>query len=418
LSIGAQDDGFSPFYGAIDAVHLYDYAITQADIEGLASIVDDEYSFFGYQKQSINDLTITSDVANKPQSKLWQHNNDYWMILPDVTGTWVWRLDDLSWVKVFQISADQNAKADVKLASSSTGLVHAVLHSGGETQLVSLEYITGVSPSYQFWSQRPFLVALPPGSDTETVTLELDSNEVMWVVRDFGSTVEVLYSYSPYSDWLNSSITVDSNISEDDIASIVQVGTQGIGVMWSNQNTQRFGFVYHDDLNAPTVWSAPEFPGGSNALNVGKGLADDHINLVSASDGSVYAAIKTGYDDQVSVNLGLFVRSPSGVWGDIITLDISPGTATRPIVLINEIDSTISYVYSNSTVGGSIVYTQASLTDLVFAPKRLLISSSELTNTSSMKQSYGDSLVLLATPHIGGQSSTTLKSIVLQKPLP
>ncbi|MCF6325026.1 MAG: GDSL-type esterase/lipase family protein [Gammaproteobacteria bacterium] len=414
LSIGAQDDGIRPFYGVIDAVHLYDYAISDLEIESLSSIGPDG-SFFGYQKQNISSLTITSDVADKPQSKVWQYNNDFWMIVPDATGTWVWRLDGLLWVKVLQVSTDLDTRVDVKLASSASGLVHALLHNGSDTTLVSLEPVPGVSTTYQLWSQRSSLVDLPPGSSTETITLEIDSNDTMWVARDFANTIEVLYSVSPYSDWSNSPITIDSNISADDISGIVRVGTQGIGVMWSNQNSQRFGFVYRDDVDGPTVWSATEFPGALNALNLGKGLADDHINLATRADGTVYAAVKTGYDDDTSVNLGLFVRSPAGTWGDIIPIDYTAGIATRPIILVNEVDNVLSYIYSNSSVGGSIVYTEASLNDLNFSPVRLLLDDTESTNTSSMKQNYSGQFVVLATPAISNQTEVSLKSVLVTK---
>jgi len=414
LAIGAQDDGTLPFSGVVDAVRLYDYGISVDEVIGLVSVGPGANSLPYYQRQSIGSMTASVDIGEKPQSKLWHYNNDFWMIVPDSSGTWVWRLDGTLWTKVLQLSVDPNTKSDVKLVSSSNGLVHVVIQSGDYMQLASLEYVAGSIPSYQVWNVRPYLVDLPLGLNSETVTLEIDSAGVMWVARDAGNRVEVLYSMSPYDDWSNVPVTLESGITSDDITAIVQIGSLGVGVMWSNQNTQRFGFAYHDNNDAPTIWSSTEYPGELNALNLGVGLADDHINLASSADGTVYAAVKTGYNDSNFVSLGLFVRSPAGVWGDLISID-KTDHATRPNVMLNEQDNTISFFYSDNSHGGSAVYAEASMSDLIFSPSRLLIGSSKFSDISSMKQGYTDKLVVLASERLRMQSTVVIESILLTR---
>ncbi|MDH5692026.1 MAG: LamG domain-containing protein, partial [Gammaproteobacteria bacterium] len=413
FSIGAQDDGAFPFTGTLDEVYLYDYAITASDVIGLVSAAPGSDTLLAYQKDTLSTITATADVGEKPQSKVWQFDNYFWMVLPDDTGTWVWRLDGTSWTKVYKISNDTVVRADVKLASDVTGLVHAVLHSGNTTQLVSLEYVPSPAPSYQPWATRPSIVSLPNGNGAEAATLDIDSTGLMWVVRDVNNTVEVRYSAAPYSDWSAPAVVLD-NINVDDIATISQVGTTGIGVMWSNQDIRLFGFSYHSDLDPPNVWSAAEYPGDANALNLGSGLADDHINLATTSDGTLYAAVKSGYNNPNVTTVGLFVRSPAGSWSDLIDIDSTSGS-TRPIVAVNEVDSTVSIFFSTDSFGGSIAYREASTTDLVFGLSRTLMSSSVLTNTSSMKQNYVDSLVIMSSATQFASPTVQVESILLTK---
>ena len=84
----------------------------------------------------------------------------------------------------------------------------------------------------------------------------------------------------------------------------------GIGVLWSNQNTDRFGFRYHVDGDDPSSWSSDEQPSSQTAENVGSGMADDHLNFAVASDGTIYAAIKTSYGSSSYPKIGLLVPPP------------------------------------------------------------------------------------------------------------
>ncbi|MEK8227845.1 hypothetical protein NKG05_19735 [Oerskovia sp. M15] len=55
-------------------------------------------------------------------------------------------------------------------------------------------------------------------------------------------------------------------------------------------------------------------PAQSSALSLGNGMADDHMNVAVASDGTLYAAVKTSYDTQGATVIALLVRRPGGTW--------------------------------------------------------------------------------------------------------
>jgi hypothetical protein len=163
--------------------------------------------------------------------------------------------------------------------------------------------------------------------------------------------------------------------------------------MWSNQQTERFGFRVHQDGAAPGSWSSDEVPGDEAALDVGAGMADDHVHLSVASDGTLYATVKTSYDSSGYTRLGVLVRRPSGGW-DPELYDVST-SGTRPISILNEQTHELVVVYTSSESGGDIRYRIASLDDLAFGSARTLISG-DLNNPTSAKQNAIDELLVLA----------------------
>ena len=38
-------------------------------------------------------LSVATNTGEKPQSKAWRSADQWWAVLPDDTGTWLWRLD-------------------------------------------------------------------------------------------------------------------------------------------------------------------------------------------------------------------------------------------------------------------------------------------------------------------------------------
>ena len=61
------------------------------------------------------------------------------------------------------------------------------------------------------------------------------------------------------------------------------------------------------------------------------GMSDDHLNVAVAADGTLYAAVKTGYDSSSQPKIAFLVRRPNGSWDDLYEVDSS---GTRPIVLL------------------------------------------------------------------------------------
>ncbi|AKD05774.1 T9SS type A sorting domain-containing protein [Pontibacter korlensis] len=332
-------------------------------------------------------LPVAKNTGEKPQSKVWTHACKTWTVLADAEGTHLWRLDDTKWTRVLTLSSI-TYNADCKVVGN---VAHVLLYRGKDLiYLTSLEHVPAQN-TYRFWSKRPEPSSLRLDRGAETATIDIDSKGRMWLASDATSSVEVRWSDSPYTTW-SDPITLATEVTEDDIAAVVAMPGK-VGVMWSNLNKQRFGFRTHTDGADPTAWSEDEVPASQSALNVGLGMADDHLNLAIADDGTLYCAVKTEYNKEGYPRIALLVRRPSGTWDDLYEVSQS---GTRPIVILNEEIGKLKVIYTNSQEhGGNIVYKESAAPSIAFGPVRTLIDGS-YNNVTSSKANYKSDAVVLA----------------------
>jgi len=448
LSLGAQSDGLRPFDGMIDQIHILNYALDPAEVQALIDSesgpglgdadgdgMPDTYEvFYGFDPFDPTDALLDADgdgVSNldeylagtnprgnlldfweptslastpttmstgeKPQSKVWKHDGYWWSVFPDLTGTWVRRLDGIVWTPVIQVSSNPFVQADYEL-DQATGLVHLLLVDAGATDLFSVEFVAGTPPTYEAWTQRPTPVAIPLDGAAETGSLVIDTAGRMWVTYDTSSRAEVVYADAAddFTIW-SAPIALETGIDSDDITAIAAFDGK-VGVMWSNQNDKRFGFRVHVDGDPPSSWGADEAPGLSAGQNIGAGMADDHLNLAVRSDGTVYAAVKTNYDTSGETRLALVVRRPNGVWDDALYHVDTRGT--RAIVVLHEASNTLMYIYSASESGGNIQYRTSDMDTISFGSETDLILG-DMNNASSTKEIIEDDLVVIAASDTG-----------------
>jgi hypothetical protein len=334
--------------------------------------------------QSINS---SQDTGEKPQSKIFQYANEWWTVMPNSSGTWVYRLDGTSWTLTQQITTNKSVHADVKVVGD---LAQVLLYNGTSSQLATLQY-SGAGNRFEPWSLRPQLVNVPLSSGVETATVEVDSTGRMWIASDAKTTVEVRYSDGLYTSW-SAPIIVASGIDSDDISAIVAMPNHQIGVMWSNQSTERFGFRVHVDGAAPTDWSADERPASQSALNVGAGMADDHIHLAVSADGTLYAAVKTSYDKSGYPKIALLVRRPNGSWDNLYSVDSS---GTRATIAVDDAAGKLVIAYESKEGGGDILYRESPLGTINLSPVKTMISGS-LANVTTAKVTSTNQIVFMA----------------------
>ena len=338
-------------------------------------------------------LSISANTGEKPQSKVWTHDGRWWCVVPNSSGTWIWRLDGTTWTSIYQLSTSTSAHADVK---STGNTVHVLLYQGTSSALASAEYVPATH-TYQAWTPRPANVPITLDTGVETATLDIDSQGRMWIASDEVDEIMVRYSDSPYSSW-SAPISLVTGINSDDISVITALPNGTIGVLWSNQTTQRFGFRTHTDGASPTVWSADEVPASQSALNVGLGMGDDHMNLAVASDATLYAAVKTSYDTAGYPKVALLVRRPSGTWDNLYEVDQS---GTRGICLLDEGAGTVTVVYTSTEGSGNILYKESPTSSIAFGPTATTLMSGAFNETSSTKQNVAGSVVILASTTSG-----------------
>jgi hypothetical protein len=336
----------------------------------------------------LQNINSSAGTGEKPQSKIFEYAGQWWTVMPNSSGTSVFRLDGTTWTATQQVTTNKSVHADVKLVGD---LAHVLLYNGTSSQLATLQYDSGPDNRFEPWSVRPQLVNVPLSSGVETATIEVDTTGRMWVANDASSTVEVRYSDGPYTTW-SAPITLATGISSDDISAIVAMPNNQIGVFWSNQSTNLFGFRVHGDGAAATQWSTDEQPASQSALNVGGGLADDHMHLAVSSDGTLYAAVKTSYDKSGYPKIALLVRRPNGTWDNLYQVD---GSGTRPVIAVNETAGKLVIAYTSSEGGGDIYYRESPLGAINLAPRKVLISGG-VNNVTTTKVTTNDEIVFMA----------------------
>ena len=341
--------------------------------------------------------SLTSDAGEKPQSKVWKHGGYWWAVLPTSTGSNLWRLDGSDWTNILQLSTTVG-NADVKVNGDTT---HILIFADTTSVLVSAEFVSGSPPSYSLWSTRSTAVTIPLDTLVETATIDIDGNGRMWLASDGSTAVDTLHnilvrwSDSPYNTW-NGPHILETGVNVDDICAVTAFDGK-IGVIWSNQTIRKYGFKYHTDGDAATTWSTDEVPASQSAMDsVGKGMADDHLNIATGSDGTLYVASKTGYGLAGSTNLSLLVRRPAGTWDDLYEVEeLGLDEGTRPIVLLSEFLGVITVIYVEDIGGNDIVYKESKISSISFPSKSSYLrrGSTNWDDVSGFKQRYTDEFV-------------------------
>ncbi|MGA9326378.1 MAG: LamG-like jellyroll fold domain-containing protein [Salegentibacter sp.] len=347
---------------------------------------------FGWAQQGFDSLTnldaisVSTTTGEKPQAKVWNYDGQHWAVLPNSSGTFLWRLEGTSWKDVLKLSSKSSSKADCKMVGN---IVHVLLFQGSASQLVTLEYDQS-HKTYDFWSKRTSTVGLKFKSSTETATIDMDGDGRMWLAYDGSSEIYTVWSDAPYKKW-SSPVTVATGITTDDICAVISLPGQ-IGILWSNQNSKRFGFKTHNNGESPGSWSEDEVPASQSAVNTGHGMADDHMNMAVATDGTLYCAVKTSYDNSSYPEIALLVRHASGSWDKLYEVS---SRGTRPLVILNEALKKLRVVYTSQDGGGNIVYNESSADKISFGSQKGLMSGT-YDNSTSTKANFNAEIVILA----------------------
>src|SRR5678815_4305834 len=353
---GITDDAGNAISGGFTAGETY--TVNQTTLQGFASITN------------LSAVTVSATTGEKPQSKVWAYGGKHWTVLPNSTGTYLLRLDGTAWTSILKLSTRTTSQVDCKLVDNVT---HILLYQGTSSQMVSVEYVPA-SQTYKLWSHRTSTVGLTLDTGVETAVIDIDGTGRMWLASAGVSDINVRWSDAPYSTW-SSPVAVATGVKDDDICTVVYMPTANkIGVFWSNQNTKRFGFKTHADGASPSTWSADEIPASQSALNAGNGMADDHMNIALASDGTLYCAVKTSYDLNGYTRIALLIRRPAGTWDNLYEVTQTGSVLTsRPIVLLNESIGKIRVVY-NIEGGGDIFYKESLTSSISFGSQLTLIT--------------------------------------------
>lgn len=370
--------------------------------------------------QDINPITMTSSTREIPQAKTWYYDGKWWAVLATNGGTKVFRLDGSNWTDILTLATSSNSRADCKVVGN---LIHVLMFRGASTTsyLASLEY-DAVNHTYKRWAQRTSNVNIVFEAGAITATLETDGANKLWIASNTTNSILVRHSDAPYSSW-SAAIPITTGITSEDICAIAYLPGK-IGVCWTNQNAKRFGFKTHIDGNDPATWSADEVPASQSAQNIGNGMADNYLNMVAGSDGTLYCAVKTGYDKNGYPAIALLVRRPNNTWDNLYPVTSSK-EGNRPVVMLNEATGKIKVMYSthldnaDNTRSGDILYRESSSSTISFGAPITLFAGKGINQceyTSTTHQTYNSGILILAM--LENLSPNTAVGIMAADPTP
>jgi hypothetical protein len=345
-------------------------------------------------------------TGQKPESKLWLAGGTWWSVMVPPGGGpyhfYTLSTDGLTWQDQGPGGDDRPfTKPDVLFDGSKLYVASRDDSATKQNRLYRYSFDgSGFTPD------AGFPVNLTGGGE-ETLTIAKDSTGKLWIAYTAGSRVKVNRSSGNDTVWgtpFTLPVTGASNVKGDDIAA-VQAFNGRIGVLWSNQNTQRDYFAYHTDgTNDTTGWTGEVAYAGSLA-------ADDHLNLKTGSDGSIWAAVKTSKgdapDSDAEPAIVLLRRTPTGSWS-ASTVWTAGEDPTRPICLLDEASGRV-YVLAQVLAGSpdGIYYKVGSLAAPSFAAglgTPLITGSGKPNDVTSTKQNLSPTTGLVALASTAGSN--------------
>ena len=202
-----------------------------------------------------------------------------------------------------------------------------------------------------------------------------------------------------------------TNVSADDITSMIAFGGNKIGLFWSNQSgsPDADSFSVHSDTDPDLTWSAAE------TAFAGNNFADDHMNLKTDASGKVYVVVKTSLTGSSQL-IKFLVRATNSTWTNY---NVATGTDshTRPILILDQQHSLFRIYMTHGQSGGPIVEKTSSMSSISFptgigTPVIWDASANDMNNATSTKQNVDASTGLI----VMGFEDTT-KSLLARRHL-
>ena len=350
--------------------------------------------------------SATAPTGQKPQSKLWFHDGQWWGSLFNATTTdfEIHRYDWTShtWTTTGTlIDERQSSYMDVLWDGTTLYVATAgatTSNTGHQGRIVRYSY----DPATDTYTRDAGFPVNITNAGVKSIVLAKDSVGRLWATYTQANRVWYLHSTVSDAAWTTPAVLPvggAANIGAEELSAVVAYDGNKVGIMWSNQVDSTMYWASHVDGDAPDRWTlqaAYQRPEG----------ADDHINLKSLqSDGSgrVYAAVKTSLNNATDPLIHLLVLRPDGSW-TTSTFGTVSEAHTRAIVAIDEEHRQV-YVFASSPCcsGGVIYMKQASLDDIRFpAGKGTPFIASDLdlkiNNPTTTKQNVSSrtGLVVLA----------------------
>ncbi|MCV2491114.1 PKD domain-containing protein [Geodermatophilus sp. YIM 151500] len=388
----------------------------------------------GYVGPAYSGLS-TPPTADKPQSKLWWHSNQWWAHMWGGSSWTIHSLDRATntWKNTgVVVETRKNTSADTLFDGSKLFIAtHVVKGSSAASASGQPARLYRFSFSGGKWVKDSGFPKNINNYSSESLTIDKTSSGSVWAtwtqVTGTGasatSAVYVNNGTGSGATWGSPFVVpttggVNPRPKADDISALVTYGNY-VGVLWSNQIDSRVYWSLHSDSAGRTSWN------GRTALS-GTRAADDHINIksiVADSSGRVWAVVKTSLGDsssdpQSAAGIKLLSYQPSSQSWTNTNVSTVGDCQTRPQLMLDEPAQKLHVVVTGktgtgtctSTGDGAIYLKSASMGSPSFQSGNGTVimrdaASERLNNVTTSKQTItaASGLVVLASNHSTGR---------------
>jgi PKD repeat protein len=299
----------------------------------------------GYRDFSYAGVTGADNVsAASVQNKLWFHDGRWFGVLFDhgsattSAGYRIFRFDmsTQTWINT-GVAVDKRERAHPDVVAAGNKLYVA---SSRSTRAMHLFRYTYDPAAGKYVSDNGFPVSIGnTANGTGYVSLARGWNGNLWMVYPVmgassnQATIHYSMSSANGASWTTGApLPETTTIWDEDVAAVVPFGSgadAGVGVLWSDQNSDAFYFSAHLDSEAGAgTWLARE-----SAL-AGAHVADNHISVKTAPSGEVLAAVKTDMNAGADPSIVVLHRADDATW-DTHTVSTGSQDGTRPYLLLD-----------------------------------------------------------------------------------
>jgi len=243
-------------------------------------------------------------TADKPQSKIWYANKQWWALLPRANGPSLWQRTRDGWKEhmvVNETLRGEPGRADVWQDGNILTAVGVSINSFAIFR-IALPGKSGVKSTAHVLAR----ISAPSLKDSiETATIVQDGQKHWWVAADAGNSVYVWHSTDAVK-W-DQPVRLAEGIHPDDICNVTAL-PNSVMVIWSDQKRDGVFCREHVNGKGATDWNAKV------TIQSGGLTADDHINTAVTQDGTIWAATKNSVDSLGKPQLVLRNRQKNGSW--------------------------------------------------------------------------------------------------------
>lgn len=269
-------------------------------------------------------------TTDKPQSKLWYMNGCWWAILPRKSGPSLWQRTASGWLENTEMSKALTGlpgRVDVWADANQITAVGVSSHS-----LTVFQLSLKIERNEIHWVPEVLATLNPPSpkDDIETATIVRDTKGRFWVASDAGDKICVWNSSENKKKWFGPNVLAE-HIYADDISTVTILPDRQIGVIWSDQESDKVSIRVHKDGSPIEKWE------NEQVVQVGKKTADDHLHASLSPNGTLWVATKNSVDVLGLPQFVMRIRSKNGRWRNLPYAPLGQVRApSRPVVISTE----------------------------------------------------------------------------------